>query len=97
MQNTKDFLRLVWSAIKGTEHDYTTLGIRTSIVLLAVPMILEMVMESLFAVVDIFFVGRLGSKALATVGLSETVLMIIYSIGMGVRHCCNSHGIAAHR
>ncbi|WP_299986485.1 MATE family efflux transporter [uncultured Pontibacter sp.] len=84
MQNTKDFLRLVWSAIKGTEHDYTTLGIRTSIVLLAVPMILEMVMESLFAVVDIFFVGRLGSKALATVGLSETVLMIIYSIGMGV-------------
>lgn len=84
MQNISDFLRLVWSAVKGKEHDYTTLGIRSSIVLLAVPMILEMAMESLFAVVDIFFVGRLGANALATVGLTETVMAIIYSVGMGV-------------
>ncbi|PKV75255.1 MATE family efflux transporter [Pontibacter ramchanderi] len=84
MNNLKGFLQLIWSAIKGQEHDYTTLGIRTSIVLLAVPMILEMLMESLFAVVDIFFVGRLGPLALATVGLTETVLMVIYSVGMGV-------------
>ena len=84
MSNFKEFLQLIWSAVKGKEHDYTTLGIRNSIVLLAVPMILEMMMESLFAVVDIFFVGRLGANALATVGLTETVLAIIYSVGMGV-------------
>jgi putative MATE family efflux protein len=84
MDNLKGFLHLVWSAVKGKEQDYTTLGIRTSIVLLAVPMILEMLMESLFAVVDIFFVGKLGPNALATVGLTETVLMVIYSVGMGV-------------
>ncbi|MCP2044399.1 MATE family efflux transporter [Pontibacter sp. HSC-36F09] len=84
MNNLKDFLQLVWSAVKGKEQDFTTLGIRSSIVLLAVPMILEMMMESLFAVVDIFFVGKLGPNALATVGLTETVLMVIYSVGMGV-------------
>ncbi|GAB3203408.1 putative MATE family efflux protein [Pontibacter aydingkolensis] len=84
MNALSDFFRLVWSAVKGKEQDYTTLGIKQSIVLLAIPMILEMVMESLFAVVDIFFVGRLGSNALATVGLTESVLMIIYAVGMGV-------------
>ena len=66
------------------EQDYTSLGVRKAIVLLAIPMILEMLMESLFAVVNIFFVGRLGSSALATVGLTESVLMIIYSVGMGI-------------
>lgn len=84
MQAIQSFLQLIWSAVKGKEQDYTTLGIRKGIVLLAVPMILEMVMESLFAVVDIFFVGKLGAHALATVGLTETVLMIIYSVGMGI-------------
>lgn len=84
MPNIKGFLQLVWSAVKGQEHDYTSLGIKQSIVLLAIPMILEMVMESLFAIVDIFFVGKLGSNALATVGLTESVLMIIYAVGMGI-------------
>ncbi|WP_242929133.1 MATE family efflux transporter [Pontibacter vulgaris] len=84
MNDVKGFLQLIWSAVKGKENDYTTLGIRTSIVLLAVPMILEMLMESLFAVVDIFFVGRLGSDALATVGLTESILMLIYAVGMGI-------------
>ncbi|MBJ6118129.1 MATE family efflux transporter [Pontibacter sp. BT310] len=79
-----EYLYLVWSAIKGKEYDYTTLGIRRSIVLLAIPMILEMLMESLFAVVDIFFVGRLGSDALATVGLTESIMMLIYAVGMGI-------------
>lgn len=51
---------LLLLALKGKEQDYTILGIRHSIVLLAIPMMLEMMMESLFAVVDIFFVGRLG-------------------------------------
>ncbi|WP_161888129.1 MATE family efflux transporter [Pontibacter russatus] len=84
MIRIKDFLRLISLAVKGREEDYTTLSIRKSIVLLAIPMILEMLMESLFAVVDIFFVGRLGPSAIATVGLTESVLMIIYAVGMGI-------------
>lgn len=84
MNSIKGFLRLIWFAVKGREEDYTTLSIKKSIVLLAIPMILEMVMESLFAVVDIFFVGKLGPGAIATVGLTESVLMIIYAVGMGI-------------
>jgi putative MATE family efflux protein len=84
MNSFKGFLRLIRDAVKGKEQDYTTLSIKKSIVLLAIPMILEMLMESLFAVVDIFFVGRLGPGALATVGLTESVLMIIYAVGMGI-------------
>lgn len=78
----------VWAALKdalrGTEADYTKIGIRKAIFLLAVPMILELVMESTFAVVDIFFVGKLGPSAIATVGLTETYLFLLYSIGMGL-------------
>ncbi|MFT2008654.1 MATE family efflux transporter [Pontibacter sp. 13R65] len=84
MNGYKEFLQLVWFAVKGKEQDYTTLGIKKGIVLLSIPMILEMLMESLFAVVDIFFVGKLGSDALATVGLTESILMIIYAVGMGI-------------
>ncbi|TXK27242.1 MATE family efflux transporter [Pontibacter qinzhouensis] len=84
MKTYRSFLQLVWDAVKGKEQDYTTLGIKQGIVLLAIPMILEMLMESMFAVVDIFFVGRLGANALATVGLTESILMIIYAVGMGI-------------
>ena len=71
-------------AIRGTEADYTTIGLRRAIFLLAVPMILELVMESLFAVVDIYFVGKLGASAVATVGLTETYLFLLYSLAMGL-------------
>jgi len=71
-------------AIRGTEADYTKIGLKKAIFLLAVPMILELVMESTFAVVDIFFVGKLGSSAVATVGLTETYLYLLYSIAMGL-------------
>ncbi|MFD2033877.1 MATE family efflux transporter [Belliella marina] len=71
-------------AIKGTEEDYTRIDMRKAIFLLSVPMILELVMESTFAVVDIYFVGKLGSSAVATVGLTETYLFLLYSIGMGL-------------
>ncbi|MGM0580617.1 MAG: MATE family efflux transporter [Bacteroidota bacterium] len=72
------------NAIRGTEVDYTTIGLRRAIFLLAIPMILELVMESTFAVVDIYFVGKLGASAVATVGLTETYLFLLYSIGMGL-------------
>lgn len=71
-------------AIKGTEADYTQINIKKAIFLLSVPMILELVLESTFAVVDIFFVGKLGSSAVATVGLTETYLFFLYSIAMGL-------------
>jgi len=72
------------NAIRGTEDDYTKIGLRKAIFLLAVPMILELVMESTFAVVDIYFVAKLGASAVATVGLTETYLFLLYSIAMGL-------------
>ena len=71
-------------AIRGSEADYTEIKIGKAIFLLAVPMILELIMESTFAVIDIFFVGKLGPSAVATVGLTETYLFLLYSIGMGL-------------
>jgi putative MATE family efflux protein len=71
-------------AIRGSEADYTEIKIGKAIFLLAVPMILELIMESTFAVVDIFFVSKLGPSAVATVGLTETYLFLLYSIGMGL-------------
>ncbi|HEX5171415.1 MAG TPA: MATE family efflux transporter [Cyclobacteriaceae bacterium] len=71
-------------AIRGTEADYTQIDLKKAIFLLAVPMILELVMESTFAVVDIFFVGKLGASAVATVGLTETYLFLLYSVAMGL-------------
>lgn len=76
--------RQLRDAIGGTEADYTRIGLRRAIFLLAVPMILELVMESTFAVVDIYFVGKLGASAVATVGLTETVLFLLYSVAMGL-------------
>jgi putative MATE family efflux protein len=80
--------RSIWhelkEAIQGTEADYTKINIQRAIILLAIPMILELVMESTFAIVDIFFVGKLGPSAVATVGLTETYLFLLYSVAMGV-------------
>jgi putative MATE family efflux protein len=80
--------RSLWAelrdAIRGTGADYTKIPLRRAVFLLAVPMVLELVLESTFAVVDIFFVGKLGSSAVATVGLTETMLFLLYSIGMGL-------------
>jgi putative MATE family efflux protein len=72
------------NALRGTEADYTQIPIGKAVFLLAVPMILELIMESTFAVVDIYFVGHLGPSAVATVGLTETYLFLFYSIGMGL-------------
>src|SRR5918993_227638 len=72
------------NAIRGSEADYTKISIRKAVFLLAVPMILELVMESTFAIVDIYFVGKLGPSAVATVGLTETYLFLLYSVAMGL-------------
>ncbi|WP_368562337.1 MATE family efflux transporter [Pseudoxanthomonas sp. UTMC 1351] len=71
-------------AIRGTGADYTKIPMRRAVFLLAVPMVLELVLESTFAVVDIYFVGKLGSSAVATVGLTESYLFLLYAIAMGL-------------
>lgn len=70
---------MIKQALRGEEHDYTTGSMRQAILLLAIPMILEMMMESVFAVVDIYFVGRLGKEAVSTVILTESILTLLYS------------------
>jgi len=76
--------RVFVQSLNGEEQDYTTGSIDRAIVLLAIPMILEMAMESLFAVVDAFFVAKIGVEAVATVGLTESMLMLVYSIAIGL-------------
>ena len=74
--------RNLWSsvreALRGSHQDYTTGSLNRSILLLAIPMVLEMVLESLFAVVDVFWVGRLGANAVAVVGLTESMLALVF-------------------
>jgi hypothetical protein len=72
------------AALRGTDADYTRIPLRRAVLLLAVPMMLELVLESTFAVVDIFFVATAGSSAVATVGLTETYLFLLYAIAMGL-------------
>jgi putative MATE family efflux protein len=71
-------------AVRGSHQDYTTGSLNRAILLLAVPMVLEMVLESLFGVVDVFWVGRLGANAVATVGLTESMLTLVFSVAMGL-------------
>lgn len=79
------FLRLFKQAVKGEEQDYTALSIDKAIFMLSIPMILEMAMEAIFAVVDVFWVSRLNDNdAVATIGLTESILTLIYSLAMGL-------------
>ena len=71
-------------AVRGSHQDYTTADLNRAILLLAVPMVLEMALESLFAVVDVAWVSRLGADAVATVGLSESMLSLVFSVAMGL-------------
>jgi putative MATE family efflux protein len=78
----------LWSsileAIRGSHQDYTTGNLNRAILLLAIPMVLEMVLESLFGVVDVFWVGHLGAGAVATVGLTESMLTLVFAVGLGL-------------
>jgi putative MATE family efflux protein len=81
----KSSFRLFKQAVRGDQHDYTALSIDKAIFFLAIPMILEMVMESLFAVVDVYWVSRLkDTEAIATIGLTESILTLVYSIAVGL-------------
>ncbi|HXW63013.1 MAG TPA: MATE family efflux transporter [Candidatus Acidoferrales bacterium] len=71
-------------ALRGSHQDFTAGNLNRAILLLAIPMVLEMVLESLFAVVDVFWVGRVGSDAVATVGLTESMLLLVFAVGMGL-------------
>ena len=74
----------VREALRGSHHDYTAGPIGRAIILLAIPMVMEMVMESVFAVVDVFWVAHLGPNAVATVGLTESMLALVYTAAMGL-------------
>jgi MATE family, multidrug efflux pump len=74
----------VRAAVRGTSIDYTTAPIGRAVVMLAVPMVLEMAMESIFAVADVFWVAHLGANAIATVGLTESMMTIIYTVAIGL-------------
>lgn len=83
----KSYFSIVWQSLKGeANYDYTSGNINKAVILLAIPMMLEMVLESVFALVDLYFVGHLeqSSFAIQTVGLTESVLTIVYSISIGL-------------
>ncbi|HVX52468.1 MAG TPA: MATE family efflux transporter [Chitinophagaceae bacterium] len=80
----KKIFALIKQALAGGEQDYTQGSIRRAVILLAIPMMLEMMGESVFAVVDIFFVGRINKQAPTAVGLTESVLTIVYSVAIGL-------------
>jgi putative MATE family efflux protein len=84
MSRIKTFLTHLKEAIKGEDRDYTKGSINLAIFMLAVPMVLEVALESVFAVVDIYFVSKLSNNAVAIVGLTETVLSLVYSIAIGI-------------
>jgi putative MATE family efflux protein len=78
------FWNSIREALRGSHQDFTVGSLNRAILLLAIPMVMEMVLESLFAVVDVFWVGRLGADAVATVGLTESLLSLVFAIGLGL-------------
>jgi putative MATE family efflux protein len=82
-EDAASFRSEVRDALRGAQHDYTRLPMRRAVLLLAIPMVLEMAMESVFALTDAFFVSRLGTDALATVGLTESMITLVFAVAIG--------------
>jgi putative MATE family efflux protein len=80
----RSLFNIIRTSLNGEQRDYTQGNMTRAIFLLAIPMILELSLESVFAVVDIFFVSKLGPHAVATVGLTESVISLVYSIAIGL-------------
>lgn len=83
-QEPQSLWSTVKEAIRGSHQDFTEAPIGRAVVLLAVPMVLEMMMESVFVVADVFFVGRLGPDAVATVGITESLMTVMYALAIGL-------------
>jgi len=83
-QSSQNIFSLFMDAVRGKQHDFTTGSIRRAVFMLSIPMILEMLMESIFALVDIIFVSRVSVNAVATVGLTESVLTLVYAVAIGL-------------
>lgn len=81
---TQKYWQLIKASLKGDEFDYTSIGLKSAVFLLAIPMMLELALESVFAVVDIYFVNKLGVHSVSVVGLTESVITIVYSVGIGL-------------
>ncbi|MGR8948012.1 MAG: MATE family efflux transporter [Gammaproteobacteria bacterium] len=84
LAHLRKFSGLVREALAGTDQDFTQGSVNRAIVLLAVPMMLELALESVFAIVDIFFVAKLGAEAVAVVGLTEAVITVLYAVSIGL-------------
>jgi putative MATE family efflux protein len=82
--NQPRFWSSIREALRGSHQDYTSGNLNRAILLLAIPMVLEMVLESLFAVIDVFFVARIGANAVATVGLTESLLTLVFAVAIGL-------------
>ena len=83
-ESPRSFWSTIAEAIRGSHQDFTEAPVGRAVILLSVPMVLEMLMESVFAVVDIFFVGHLGAEAVATVGITESLMTLVYAVAIGL-------------
>ncbi|QIF05520.1 MATE family efflux transporter [Roseimicrobium sp. ORNL1] len=87
--------RSIVQSLRGEEHDYTAESLNRAVFLLSVPMVLEMLMESLFAITDIFWVSHLGKNAVAVVGITESVMSLVYAVAIGM--CFAASAIVSRR